>query len=92
MKASNSHLFNEKKRVLVTGGAGLLGVNVASIMKDKWDIHLFYRSKPVSIDGTSTYRIDLINYDETLALIREINPDIIIHSAAFKHERNSESI
>ena len=45
------------KRVLVTGGSGLFGVNLAWKTNSKWKLYLLYRNHPLSIEGTDSYQV-----------------------------------
>lgn len=70
-----------KQKVIITGGSGLLGINFAFRMKEKWDIYLFYRSKSIDIEGISCINIDLSDEDKLNTICSQISPDIIIHTA-----------
>ena len=61
-----------KKIVLVTGGSGLVGKAIQKIsMQYDYDF-IFLTSK----------MCDLTNYNDTLALFREVTPDYVLHLAA----------
>ncbi|EQC43369.1 UDP-4-amino-4,6-dideoxy-N-acetyl-beta-L-altrosamine transaminase [Bacteriovorax sp. Seq25_V] len=70
-----------KKKVLITGGSGLLGINLAYFMKDIWDISLFCKSKLVELDGVSCTHLNLSDEMKVYREIEKFSPDIIIHTA-----------
>lgn len=80
-----------KKKVLITGGSGLLGINFAIKMKDVWDIYLFYRSKSIEIQGISCINIDLGDEDRLISTCEQISPDLIIHTAGLTNVELCES-
>ena len=60
-----------KKRILLTGGNGMVGRNILShTLSEKW-----------SFFSPSSAELDLTNYDETLSYIDKTKPEIIIHAA-----------
>ena len=69
-------------KVLITGGSGLLGSAVAFHFKDYFDTIFTYTSHEVTINGCKSTRLDIRERKDTLRLIKEINPDVIVHTAA----------
>ena len=69
------------KRVLVTGGSGLFGVNLAWKTNSKWKLYLLYRNHPLSIEGTDSYQVNLEDDKQVDHTIKKIRPHIIIHAA-----------
>jgi len=61
-------------RVLLTGAGGQLGTDIAKVASDR-----------AGIDLTACDRADLdvTNRDATLALVKQADPDVIIHAAAY---------
>jgi dTDP-4-dehydrorhamnose reductase len=72
---------NIKKRILITGGSGLLGSNLAETARSRFEVYATYFHNRVSIDGVSFIQIDLSNKDE-MYKIEQLKPEIIIHCAA----------
>jgi perosamine synthetase len=79
-----------KKKVLITGGSGLLGINIAVLMRDNWDIHLLYRSRIVVMDKISVSCVDLTDFDELITHVENTKPDIIIHAAGLTNVEKCE--
>jgi dTDP-4-dehydrorhamnose reductase len=70
-----------KQRILITGGAGLLAVNWALLMRERYDITLGLHERKVSLDGVSARPIFLEKKEVILEVFRESCPDIVIHAA-----------
>ena len=70
-----------KSRVLITGGSGLLGINWALSIKDRYEVISSYCSHKFTLPGIETVFFDADNISQYKKLISDISPDIIIHSA-----------
>lgn len=69
------------KKVLITGGGGLLGSNIAKMAVENYDVYATYNKNKVSFKGVRFIKLDLAekNY---FSEIKELNPHFIIHCAA----------
>jgi perosamine synthetase len=67
--------------ILITGGSGLLGVNWAIHRRNVDDVHLVLHSRGVAINCVKNHHVDLSDLDATNDLLKELNPDIVIHTA-----------
>lgn len=72
-------------KILILGASGMLGKDVAALFSEipQYEIHAIYRNKSNKLP----YNINVRNLDITNEVLfskalKEINPDIIIHSAA----------
>ncbi len=70
------------RKMMITGVSGLLGNNLALYFKKRFEITGIYCSHKVDIDGVKTLRADLRSFDDTVRLIKDVMPDIIINCAA----------
>ena len=85
-----------KKKVLITGGSGLLALNIAIYKKDDWEIFLVLNTKKVSIDRVVTVKLNLDSLGDVDEMVESIRPDYIIHTAGLtsvelceKHRSNA---
>lgn len=69
-------------RLLVSGGSGLLGGNVAYLASTKFNTRFTYNIHEVSIRNCTGVKMDLGERESVDAVVREFNPDLIIHTAA----------
>ena len=70
-----------KMRVLITGGSGLLAINWAISMRDKYSITLLLHHKNISLSGVKTSFGSLSSLDECLSELTKYRPDVVIHAA-----------
>lgn len=66
-------------RVLITGGAGLLGGTLISTAPEGIEVHATRRSTPVSC--ATPHTVDLADSDAVTALLDRLRPDAVIHTA-----------
>ncbi len=66
-------------RVLITGGAGLVGSTLISTAPDGVEVHATQRQAPVT--AAMAHTIDLADPDEPVGLLAAIRPDVVIHTA-----------
>jgi dTDP-4-dehydrorhamnose reductase len=70
-----------KKRVLITGGSGLLALNWAMAMRDVWDVTLVTHRHPVQVLGVKTCSFKLDSAMELGSQFRQLKPDLVVHTA-----------
>ena len=68
-------------KILITGGSGLLGSNIAKLAVSEFDVHATYNKNKVRIKDVHFFQLDLTK-KEQLVKIEQIRPDFIIHCAA----------
>lgn len=69
-------------RLVVTGGSGLLGSNLAYLASSKFDTRMTYNAHPVNIRNCTGVKMDLRDRKSVMTVLREFNPHAIIHTAA----------
>lgn len=75
-------------KILVTGGAGFIGSAIIKVLQHfQYEVFVidnlsFGRRNFISIPDDHFFEVDILNYPVIQHLIREINPDWVIHLAA----------
>ena len=63
-------------------GTGLLGSRIVEMASDEFEIVNTYNKNPVDLQSTVFHQLDITDRKVTLGMIKEVNPDYIIHTAA----------
>lgn len=69
-------------QLLITGGSGFLGWNLAKYAVNMYDVYFTYSQHPLKIQGCQEYHLNLQDPVEIEEVVGEIHPDVIIHAAA----------
>ena len=79
-----------RKKILITGAEGQLGIALQRILKDKFEV--FPTDKIISGFGgrINSKNLDITERNDVETIINEINPDIIINCAAYTDVDGSE--
>jgi dTDP-4-dehydrorhamnose reductase len=77
-------------KILITGGSGLLGSNIAKLAATKFDVYATYNKNEVKMKSVHFFHADLTK-KEQLVKIEQISPDFIIHCAAVTNVDYCES-
>ena len=83
------------KKILITGGTGFLGRNLALFLKEKYEILLIGRNNKQNqyakqITGCNVIPCDITNMESLRDIFNEYRPNIVIHAAATKFVDLSE--
>ena len=70
------------KKVLITGGSGLLGQYLNLAVSKNSKILTTYNNHPGNCREFLSKKIDLLNEKELKTLFQEFQPEIVIHAAA----------
>ncbi len=73
--------MGQAKRILITGGSGLLGSNAARIAADGFEVYATYNSNPSQIAGCQFVHLDIRDKQQVLSVLEEVKPDLVIHTA-----------
>ena len=68
-------------KILITGGSGLLGCNIAELAISKFEVYATYNKNKVGMNNVHFFHVDLTK-KEQFVKIEQISPDLIIHCAA----------
>lgn len=67
-------------RILITGANGQLGCDLRKLAEIRHDVFAFSHAE-----------LDVTNFDATISLVQKLNPDVIIHTAAYTQVDAAES-
>ncbi|MFC1874294.1 UDP-4-amino-4,6-dideoxy-N-acetyl-beta-L-altrosamine transaminase [Chloroflexota bacterium] len=68
-------------KVLITGGSGLLGSNIARTAAKGYEVYATCNSHPSRIPGCQFVTLDIKDRQKVLSQFTEIKPDVVIHTA-----------
>lgn len=69
------------KKILITGGSGLLALNWAIHDRNDFDVILALHHKEISLKGTRSIKIDSDSSELLSTKIDNLKPDIVVHTA-----------
>ncbi len=90
-----------RKRVVITGGAGFVGANLARKLLKKYDVHLITREKSNLwrltdiLNNVTIHPIGLHNIDALEQFFLRIKPEYILHTAtygAYPSQQNTDEL
>lgn len=70
------------ERIVITGGSGLAGANIAKTLVSKFDVYGLYNTNKVEMKGIDFRQVDL-SREADLEVVGRLRPNVIIHCAAF---------
>lgn len=70
-----------KKRVLITGGSGLLALNWSACIRDYWDVTLATHRHDVMLAGTNSCSLNLNSGLVLAEQFKQLKPDLVVHTA-----------
>ena len=80
----------KRKRVVITGGTGLLASNIALYKRDDWEILLLTRNHTLAFEEVVTAKANLLDIEGTSQLFKNFNPDFVIHTAGLTNVEECE--
>jgi len=72
-----------KKRVLITGSSGMLGSALCDRCLDEYEVYGADIIESAAIKKGKFFKLDITDQLKTTALIKELKPDLVVHSAAY---------
>lgn len=79
------------KKVLITGGSGLLGQYLNLTVSKKFNIHTTYKNNPGNCKEFPSSEIDILNTNELRMIFENVKPEIVIHTAAITNPLPKEN-
>ena len=79
-----------KKKVLITGGSGLLAVNWALSVRNVYNVTLLLHRKKINLSGVDVVVDSISSLDSCLSILDKYQPDIVIHTAGLANVEECE--
>jgi len=79
------------QRIMVTGAAGLLGRKLLQGMRDGFDVFAVDIHKPSDAADRAFYQLDIADRESLSALMRHVQPRVVVHTAAFTNVDGCET-
>jgi dTDP-4-dehydrorhamnose reductase len=80
-----------KENILITGGSGLLALNWAATMREKFNITLGLHDRKVNLKGTKSILLDLDSKEALTKVCDELQPQLVIHAAGLTNVEACEA-
>lgn len=80
-----------KPRLLITGGSGLLALNWALAMRDRYAVVLGQHEREVRLLDVKARRMNLESVDSITSVLEEIQPQLVVHAAGLTSVEKCES-
>jgi dTDP-4-dehydrorhamnose reductase len=80
-----------KENILITGGSGLLALNWAATMREKFNINLGLHDRNVNFNDTKNIFLDLDSKEVLTKVFDELQPQLVIHAAGLTSVEECES-
>lgn len=80
-----------QQRVLITGGSGLLALNWAWAVRDRFSVTLGLHKRTVVIPRVQTQAINLESIDNFVRTLEEVAPHVVVHTAGLTSVERCES-
>jgi dTDP-4-dehydrorhamnose reductase len=79
-----------RKKILFTGGSGLLALNSAIYLRNDYEVYLGLHSRIINLQGVHTCLLDLENEQALEKELIRIKPDILINAAGMTNVEECE--
>jgi dTDP-4-dehydrorhamnose reductase len=69
-------------RILVIGGGGQVGTKIVEQAKERFDVYATYQTRKPSLEESRIFKADKRDRDKTIEIFDEVNPEVVIDTAA----------
>ena len=80
-----------RKKILFTGGSGLLALNWANQVRNDFDVVLGLHEREININGVESLKISIDSEKEFVKNIENIKPDLVVHTAGMTNVDQCEA-
>ena len=80
-----------RQKILFTGGSGLLALNWAMAIRDRYIVILGLHEREIALAGVRGIKIDLESVDGLISALEKIQPQIVIHAAGLTSVETCEA-
>ena len=70
-----------KENILITGGSGLLALNWAAVIREKFNVTLGLHECKVNLNNTKSIFLDLSSKENLTKALEDLEPKLVIHTA-----------
>ncbi len=77
-------------RILITGGSGFLGQNIAPLLARRHQVFASFFRNACRASGENIFRLDVTSYVELVEQFRAIGPELVVHAAAMTNPDECE--
>lgn len=86
-----ANLIPMSRRLLITGGSGLLGLTWALTMRQEWDVIRIEHTRRLQVSGTKSVEIDLLDPAAIQSGIKAVDPSLVVHTAGLTNVEACEA-
>ena len=79
------------KELFITGISGLLGLNIALQVRERYQVSGCYSSHPVAIDGVRAIKLDLTSDETAERELRQVRADVLVHTTGLTSVETCET-
>lgn len=79
------------KKILITGGSGLLALNWAAALRNRCAVTLGLHTRKVEMPGVACRILDLESADSLAATIESVGADLVVHAAGMTNVEQCEA-
>jgi dTDP-4-dehydrorhamnose reductase len=72
--------MGETMRVMIIGSEGMLGHDLVEVLRDEYEV-----------STTTIDTLDITDIERTIVTVKDVNPDVVVHAAAFTDVDGSET-